>query len=90
MRGAEFVETKLAAKRSPGLCQNCVRYHMKPRSNSVIYGDTPRHIVVVEVVNGECVGGCRCASARAAGVYFQACSFNHLVTGNSVRNAAVR
>ena len=29
-----------------GLCQNCVRYPLKPRSNTVIYGETPMHIVV--------------------------------------------
>jgi len=28
------------------LCQNCVRYPLKPRSNTVIYGATPMHIVV--------------------------------------------
>src|SRR5687768_2029069 len=28
------------------LCQNCVRCPSKPRSNTVIYGDTPMHIVV--------------------------------------------
>ena len=28
------------------LCQNCVRYPLKPRSNTVTYGDTPMHIVV--------------------------------------------
>lgn len=32
--------------RSPALCQNCVRYPLKPRTNAVIYGDTPMHIVV--------------------------------------------
>ena len=35
------------------------------------------HIVVAEVIDGECVGGIRCASARAGGFNFQACSFNH-------------
>ena len=33
-------------KLQSGLCQNCVRYRLKPRSNTVIYGDTPMHIVV--------------------------------------------
>jgi hypothetical protein len=28
------------------LCQNCVRYTLKLRSNTVIYGETPMHIVV--------------------------------------------
>jgi len=28
-------------------------------------------------LNQKCVGGISCASARAAGVNFQACSFNH-------------
>jgi len=30
-----------------------------------------------EVVDRNCVGGIWCALARAAGVYFQACAFNH-------------
>jgi hypothetical protein len=30
-----------------------------------------------EVVDGECVGACRCALLSAAGINFQACSFNH-------------
>jgi hypothetical protein len=34
------------ANRDQLLCQNCVRYPPKPRSNTVIYGDTPIHIVV--------------------------------------------
>ena len=28
------------------LCQNCVTYPPKPWGNTVIYGDTPKHIVV--------------------------------------------
>ena len=31
-----------------GLCQNCVTYPLKPRAHTVIYGDTPAHIVVAE------------------------------------------
>jgi hypothetical protein len=34
------------AKRDHVLCQNCVRYPFKPRSNTVIYGASPTHIVV--------------------------------------------
>jgi hypothetical protein len=34
------------------LCQNCVRYPPKPRSNTTIYGDTPMHIVVAEIADG--------------------------------------
>jgi hypothetical protein len=34
------------AKRDCVLCQNCVRYPLKPRSNTVIYGDTSMYIVV--------------------------------------------
>jgi len=30
-----------------------------------------------EVVGGNCVSALRCASARASGINFQACSFNH-------------
>jgi hypothetical protein len=35
-----------ASKFDPFLCQNCVRYHGTGRSNTVICGDTPMHIVV--------------------------------------------
>ena len=66
-----------SANRDRVLCQNCVRYPLKPRSNTVIYGDTPMHILVAEVVDGECVGACRCALLSATGINFQACSFNH-------------
>ena len=34
------------ANRDGVLCQNCVRYPLKPRSNTVIYGDSLMHIVV--------------------------------------------
>src|SRR6187397_48779 len=30
-----------------------------------------------EVLDGTCVGGIWCASARASGINFQACAFNH-------------
>jgi hypothetical protein len=33
------------------LCQNCVTYPPKPRVNTMIYRDTPMHIVVAEVVD---------------------------------------
>lgn len=39
------------AKRDRVLCQNCVRYPLKPQSNTVIYGDTLIHIVA-EIVDG--------------------------------------
>jgi hypothetical protein len=38
--GSDFVNRKLV------LCQNCVRYPLKPRSNTAIYGAIPMHIVV--------------------------------------------
>ena len=34
------------ANRDQLLCQNCVTCPLKPQSNTVIYGDTPMHIVV--------------------------------------------
>ena len=34
------------AKRDDVLCQNCVRYSLKRRPNTVIYGDTLMHTVV--------------------------------------------
>ena len=46
---ARRVRTHIASHRAKCvrmLCQNCVRYPLKPRSNTVIYGDTPMHIVV--------------------------------------------
>ncbi len=46
-------------------------------SNTVIYGDTARDIVVAEVVDGEGVGAFRCALVRAGGINFQACSIDH-------------
>jgi hypothetical protein len=76
----EYYEMFLDVRRRKlpaGLCQNCVRYPLKPRSNTVIYGDTLMHIVVADVVDGECVGAFRCESVRAGGFNFQACSFNH-------------
>jgi hypothetical protein len=59
---------------------------LKPRSNIVSYGDTLMHTIVAEVVDGECVGARRCASARAAGIYFQACSFNQ----SNISDASLR
>jgi hypothetical protein len=34
------------AKPERVLCQNCVRYPVKPGSNTVVYGETLMHIVV--------------------------------------------
>jgi hypothetical protein len=62
------------ANREQVLCQNCVTCPPKPRSNTVIYGDTPMHIVVAEVVDGECVGAYRCALLSVTGMNFQACA----------------
>ena len=39
-------DTTSAVKSNDILCQNCVRYALKPRSNAVIYGDTLMHIGV--------------------------------------------
>ena len=36
------------ANRNRVLCQHCVRYPLKRRSNTVIYGDTQMHTVVTE------------------------------------------
>jgi hypothetical protein len=73
---AMFVDV-CGRKLERGLCQNRVTRPPKPHSNSVIYGDAPRHIVVAEVVDGNCVAALRYALVRAARVDFQACSFNH-------------
>ena len=39
---------------------------------------TPRRVSMLgQIVDRKCVGGIWCASARARGINFQACSFNH-------------
>ena len=38
--------TAYRAKQQSLLCQNCVRYALKPRAHTVIYRDSPMHIVV--------------------------------------------
>jgi len=58
------------------LCQNCVRCPPKPRSNTVVYGDSRRVSMLRELVDRKCVRAFRCASARASGINFQACSFS--------------
>ena len=57
----EFVNVH-RRKWESGLCQNCVRYAPKPRSNTVIYGDTPMHIWLLEVVDKSALirAGARC------------------------------
>ena len=40
-------------------------------------GHSDAHRCCGKSLIGECVGAFRCASARAAGIYFQACAFNH-------------
>jgi hypothetical protein len=47
------------------LWQNCVTYPPNLRVTTVIYGDTPTHIVIAEVVDRKCVGGIWFASAHA-------------------------
>jgi hypothetical protein len=41
-------DTASAGKSNDILCQNCVRCALKPRSNTVICGDTLMHTVVAE------------------------------------------
>ncbi len=43
---ASRTRAPLARESNHVLCQSCVRYHLKPRSNTVIYRDTPIHIGV--------------------------------------------
>ena len=43
---ASRTRAPLARKSNHVLCQNCVRYPLKPRSNTVIYRDTSTHIDV--------------------------------------------
>jgi hypothetical protein len=59
------------------LCHNCVRCPLKPRANIFITGTARRVSMMAEVVDGECVGACRCALLSAAGKNFQACAIDH-------------
>jgi hypothetical protein len=65
------------AKRVGVLCQNCVRHPWKPASNSVIHQVTPMRIGVAGSLEAKWVDASQCVLVRAAGIYFQACSFNH-------------
>src|SRR2546430_14065613 len=48
-----------------------------PGSTPWFTGTRRRTWLLGEAVDQECVGVIRCASARARGINFQACSFNH-------------
>ena len=48
-----------------------------PGATRSLTGRRRRTSMVREVVDRKCVGGIQCASARAKGINFQACSFNH-------------
>jgi hypothetical protein len=45
--------------------------------SSAIYRDPRKQIVVAELFDGKCVVTLECPSARASGINFQACAFNH-------------
>jgi hypothetical protein len=44
--GSAILLTRLRAHSNNALCQKCVRYSRKPRLNTAIYEDSPRHIVI--------------------------------------------
>jgi hypothetical protein len=54
--------------------------HIPPETlgkHRLLRGHADAHRCCGKSLIGECVGGFRCASARASGINFQACSFNH-------------
>jgi hypothetical protein len=55
------------------LCQNCVKYLLKPSQIPWFTGTLQCTSLLREVVDLKCVGGIRCASARVTGINFQAC-----------------
>src|SRR4029450_6260586 len=82
-------------KCEPELCQNCVTY---PRNRGATPSSTgtPRGTTLLrEVVDRNCVGRIRCASARVSGINFQACSLTtrtplrYLLRGSSSSGASV-
>ena len=56
------------------LCQIRPQTPVKPRD---LRGHFDAHRCCGKSLIGRCVGAFRCASARAGGINFQACSFNH-------------
>jgi len=48
-----------------------------PAKHRDLLGHSDAHPLLREVLGGNCVSAFRCASARASGINFQACSFNH-------------
>src|SRR5437764_11413618 len=69
---------------------NCVRTVSHTPGNlgqTSWFTEARGHVSVLrEVVDRECVGGIWCASARAAGVNFQACAFNHSAISPSLES----
>lgn len=56
------------------LCQIRPQTPIKDRE---LRGHSDAHRCCGKSLGGECVGACRRASARAAGIYFQACAIDH-------------
>src|SRR6185295_13513589 len=64
-------------KRDQRLCQNCVTCPPKSWGTPSFTGTRWSRSLLREVVDRECVGAVQCASARARGINFQACSIDH-------------
>jgi hypothetical protein len=78
---------RVAVNRQP-FCVRTLSYTPKPWVDIATYGDTPTCIDVAEVIDRKCVGRIRWASARAAGVVFQACSIDHSDISPSLESTA--
>jgi hypothetical protein len=62
-------------------CVRTVSHAPRNPGQTPSFTGTRRRISMLrEVVDRECVGAFQCASARASGINFQACAFNHLST----------
>jgi hypothetical protein len=82
------VHSRLSAN---GFCVGTVSHASRNPGQTPSFTGTRRCISLLrEVVDGECAGACRCASARAAGIVFQACPFLRLRSRLTSARAAAR
>ena len=76
-------------KRDQRLCQNGVTSR-NPGATSSFSGTRWSRSLLREVVDRECVGAVQCASARARGINFQACSFKKAAVQETGAAGALR
>jgi hypothetical protein len=81
-RSVDHADTVRVSARAPEstsvLCQNCVTYPPKPWGNCDLRGHAEVDGCCGKSLIGNALAEIQCASARAEGINFQACSFNHV------------